>query len=433
MKDCSKCIRVWSAGVGVAVAGLLAFGGTVYGGSGDGLEVWLQPVEAHSKPGDINSPSVGTITPEGDEIILEKGGANVWLEIRIGNWDPDGLGVQFAGWDAFLDTSGFTSGLEGTLTLKSPECDGTQPDFGHADCEQALGPGTTIEPCTWPPCFCRLPLRWPPVTPTNCSPAFINVDRNDFITPGGLLAVNPVELRFGSVWFEGHSPPGTCSISGEVCRADIDCFIKSLDPADVCTGPFPAGGLYGGTLVIEVPDDAKGTFEIDLTDLVFVQPYPYEPIPLSAVTPAKITVQTGRCCFDPTSEDPACVDDVTWNECDALPGPREFTPGGVCADGCPTAEPCCLSDRSCEMLLPHQCAAEGGQVVDECLGDGDGDGFDDACPSGGIPAVDEIPTVSAWGLVIMALLLAVLGKAYFRRRGDVGSDLRDCPRPTDYK
>ena len=47
-----------------------------------------------------------------------------------------------------------------------------------------------------------------------------------------------------------------------------------------------------------------------------------------------------------------------------------------------------------------------------CLGDADADGIDDACDVGAGP----IPTVSTWGLGILALMLVVGAKVYFSRR-----------------
>jgi hypothetical protein len=70
----------------------------------------LMPVEAHPKPGDITGASVGEI--EGNEITLAKGGVNVWLEIRAGDFDPDDTGIQVSAWQVTVDTAGFTSGLE---------------------------------------------------------------------------------------------------------------------------------------------------------------------------------------------------------------------------------------------------------------------------------------------------------------------------------
>lgn len=67
-----------------------------------------------------------------------------------------------------------------------------------------------------------------------------------------------------------------------------------------------------------------------------------------------------------------------------------------------------MANRAC-------CAANGdtpkgaGSV---CLGDANGNGIDDACEE--YPGA--IPTVSAWGLLVLTLLLLVAAKVYFNRR-----------------
>jgi hypothetical protein len=55
-----------------------------------------------------------------------------------------------------------------------------------------------------------------------------------------------------------------------------------------------------------------------------------------------------------------------------------------------------------------------------CRGDADGDGLDDLCD------IDNIPTVSEWGLVIMTLLLLTCAKIYFGRRPVVVKVIADC-------
>jgi hypothetical protein len=73
---------------------------------------------------------------------------------------------------------------------------------------------------------------------------------------------------------------------------------------------------------------------------------------------------------------------------------------------------CTFPDKDCFETTPEVCDAIGGFYLGddtECLGDNDGDGRDDAC-------VGTIPTVSEWGLVILALLLLVGAKLHFGRR-----------------
>lgn len=113
---------------------------------------------------------------------------------------------------------------------------------------------------------------------------------------------------------------------------------------------------------------------------------------------------------------------------------------------------CCLPTGACEnRVLPQTCEAAGGASAgadDLCMGDMDGDGVDelcDLCPGvddavfgvltcrgSGAPCASDadcgpggmcrpacegtIPTVSQWGLVVLALLLLVGGKLFFQRR-----------------
>ncbi|MEE9294663.1 MAG: IPTL-CTERM sorting domain-containing protein, partial [Phycisphaerae bacterium] len=75
---------------------------------------------------------------------------------------------------------------------------------------------------------------------------------------------------------------------------------------------------------------------------------------------------------------------------------------------------CCLPDRTCtEGLTQSECLVLSGPgnflgIKAPCRGDTDGDGADDGC----LP----IPTVSEWGMSILALLLLIGLTVKFRRR-----------------
>ncbi len=82
----------------------------------------------------------------------------------------------------------------------------------------------------------------------------------------------------------------------------------------------------------------------------------------------------------------------------ATPVLCDLTVEGNCPE--PTGA-CCFPDGSCVVTLVTDCEAAGGRFQGDgavCLGDGDGDGIDDACEV-------KFPTVSAWGLVVITLLL----------------------------
>lgn len=73
---------------------------------------------------------------------------------------------------------------------------------------------------------------------------------------------------------------------------------------------------------------------------------------------------------------------------------------------------CCLANASCVELGPSDCDLSGGTFVGGvCAGDVGVDGVDDAIFSP--QCVSAIPTVSAWGLVVLALLLLTGAKLVF--------------------
>ena len=118
--------------------------------------------------------------------------------------------------------------------------------------------------------------------------------------------------------------------------------------------------------------------------------------------PGTICTTAQACCFPNdtcANVDPLCCGDLG---------------GTVTAGLCGGMQACCMDTGACYMADDACCTANGdtpkgaGSV---CLGDANGNGVDDACEEPGV-----IPTVSEWGLVILALSLLVAGKIYFSRR-----------------
>ncbi len=87
-----------------------------------GAEVALTPVSAS-----------GDHTIAGNEITIDGGGGNVELEIHISGWGPDLLFL----YDVYVDSSGFTSGSAGSLSIDCPLAGCASPcvfiDSGHPD------------------------------------------------------------------------------------------------------------------------------------------------------------------------------------------------------------------------------------------------------------------------------------------------------------
>ena len=170
----------------------------------------------------------------------------------MGDWDPDRTGTTLKAWQAYVETSGFSSGSAGALMLREVWC------TTDAQCEAAFGHGAR--------CNCS---GWPPYT---CCPAFIDYSRTDYI--------------FSSAAATGN----TCFSEDSICYGGT---LLSTDGI-----PSPGYETYGGTLALEVPASAGGRFTLDFS------PYPSllvdgegALIPLVGFIPAKITI--GGSLVDP--------------------------------------------------------------------------------------------------------------------------------------
>ncbi len=150
---------------------------------------------------------------------MQEGVRKVWLELRIGDWDPDDIGLQLKAYQVNIDGSSYGSGTQGRV--------GLAVDVDCSDdsvCEEAFGSAS----------YC--PKGVGPWWPNRCAYGFIDSSRNDFVFFGldSLLDADP----HGGMHFVS---------------------IVSSDPADD-PEPFPAEGLYAGTLVLYVTPSAQGTF-----------------------------------------------------------------------------------------------------------------------------------------------------------------------------
>ena len=284
-------------------------------------------------------PGVSVI---GNEVFLPAGGGRVWLEIKAGGWG------QLCRWGATVDSSGYATGSGDPLAPATELCDeeGIRPDD---PCENAFGPASTCDNAF-------------------CLAGFQDFGRSDFVIHSAVPFVD------------------TCTL--DYAYGSVQC----LGPWCFCTGD--EGRIhYGGTLVLDVPCDARGTYTIgfdpDWTAIDNWSP------PTLSLGSARITVGNTEgpdlCCMPSgacTPLAPAC--------CQAAQGVivqsglvcegdvDQDGLDGVCGDGCPD-DP--------DKTEPGLC----GCGVLENPVDTDGDGVADRC--GAIPAVSE------WGLVVFGLLL----------------------------
>ncbi len=283
------------------------------------VTISLVPVSGDAPPEQNPTPEGWSIS--GNEIIMESGGRNIWLEIKIGDWDPDDAGVRLRAWQATLvEPGGYSSGLQGTLTPLA-----AFPCTTDAECEGPFGTGAR---CSSPG------AGYPGI----CRAYFIGTSRTDYVFFGVPAISGATSHIYNIVNFGGH--------------------VLSLEDAADDPEPFPPEGLYAGTLVLEVPTDALGTFTVGPLQRGYenaLSDQNFDFIPLIGLVPAQITVELGQCCYGVNTEQPECIDAVTRDECNAQQR-SYFILGNTCADECLD---CLLSSPP----TPAQIPGAGGNLV----------------------------------------------------------------------
>ena len=195
-----------------------------------GAEVTLVPVDAS-----------GVFTLAGNEITLDGGGQRVTFEVFLSGWDPNLDGIpQLRAYQAVVDPLTYESGTRGVL---SPALIGCSTS---SDCAAALGGSCSI---TGNPCFatadCPFPqfgevcqgpaCDFPIGVGGACRPAFISSGRLDYVF-ASVTDLPVVDLSTPS--FRYASAAQSASVA---------------DPGTL---------QYAGTLALDVPVDALGTFTV---------------------------------------------------------------------------------------------------------------------------------------------------------------------------
>ena len=200
--------------------------------------------------------------------------------------------------------------------------------------------------------------------------------------------------------------PSDPSATGEA-TADDDCgTVPDIDYADqapvhvqYCPTTTNTTRVWTATDECGIPATCEQVIEI------------IEPIP------------AGYCC-NPTDGTLTVIDDgdpCTEDICNELTGAVTHPDNGLC-------HACCnlYGIGTCDLTLQAVCpdAAENFHIGEDCSTDSDGDGVADPCDM--CPGVDDtvygpncgaaIPTMSEWGLLVLALLMLSAGKVYFGTR-----------------
>lgn len=268
----------------------------VDGGVADGAlpYIRLTPVAGVGTADDANV-DIDTV---GGTMIVRIPPKRAYLEWRVDGWGtlPPGSNLLKTAQGQF-NAAGLSSGAGAPLTHTNVAC------TTQADCAAALGASSNALTC---------------MGGTTCENAYQNNTRADF--PFGLTGI---------------------SACNNIDNNRI-CGVTTLG-ADLADG---AGEMYFGTLALEVPGGAAGTYTLGLLiDGTFIQDQNSSQPPLAKLGDATITIPTGRCCFGIGGAQEGCVEDVTAANCQGRPQPSLFDtpPGSTCADEC--AE--CLNNAMC--------------------------------------------------------------------------------------
>ncbi len=357
--------------------------------------------------------------PAENEITLYGAGQTVAVDVLLSGWDQDGDGVPAVRLaEGYLDCGTYESDIAGILTPLDVPCNHTNHDTGI--CTGAL------------------------------------TERPDFIQTNALAYI------CGCTVLE----PCPDGVSNE-----IGCGCVVIAGSDAVESDFP-DGAYTMTFAVEVSGGARGQFALGLDPVrSLVRDTDGNLIPVGNIVPALITIVPGRCCGGHEPNSTTCLDHVTRDEC-LFGGPDAFVPGGLCSlvdsdgdgvddacDVCSGGDDALDSDGDgvadfcdpCPLDSPNDTDGDGVCDSDDlCPGsddtldfdadgvpdfcdlcpldnpnDTDGDGVcntDDLCQGfddnedangNGIPDGCEsiaVPTVSTWGLLVLALGLLVLAK-----------------------
>lgn len=204
-----------------------------------GASVALQPVRAS-----------GTHTIIGNEIFLPSGDQRVFIEVRVAGWGPQFLKTV----QVEIDSSGYQN--DNSMIVPAVEPCAGRNSTGHSQCAQALEFGSRCDVPSFP-----LPAQF-------CEPGFQNTTRPDWIGYGfsvfSAVDISTLNYRYGTT----TSPDFPITDPGE--------------------------SRYLGTLMLDVPPGASGTFLVGIVPgYTFMkdgtQPM-NQPIPISLLVPARITI-----------------------------------------------------------------------------------------------------------------------------------------------
>ena len=341
----------------------------------------------------LDAPFIPGATVVGNEIRLPKGGVNVELEIIASGWG--GMGDEIVAIQAIIDPSGY---LGANATPIQPY---NLIPLGYPS---IIGPGAfqTFRVCE--------------VSRRDCNPGMIPCAPSE-----GACIFSPRFLFYplgpDPIFYAFTFPLGSeYGIVADTIQPG--CLV---DPGPG-TDPFDYG--YVGTLILQIPSEAIGTYEVffrEGIDWSFWLDCNALNVNLPQLISARITILD---CDQDGVSDGQEVDDGTAEDCDTnfVPDDCQAILDGALddTDGDGTPDPCDGCPNDPLKIEPGICGC--GKVDSTAESDGDGvidcldlcPGVDDSVFAPG--CIAAIPATSSWGLLILALVFLVAAKTAFAHR-----------------
>lgn len=339
--------------------------------SGAGATVTLQPVPPKTVPAS-NYPAGSTIV--GQTLTLSETPARVWIEVHLTGWnlvarggfarrsgdlaaqvaidatDADGDGGGYDGDRA--DCMGAPSLGAGDLfpaivpcNLGTCQGDASRTCLANLDCTGGTGPCINVHG------ECRAALSGVTASCPRGEPSRCMAPRPPFFPAGGPVCEFAFHDECDPHWI-GTGAANASAVDFTTINTRMGYV---TEPGEVSTDFGPS---YIGTLVLDVPTDAKGVYVIDLHDvLTYLQNEKANLLPIAALNPAVIDVPCGACCVDVGLPTFHCEERLSKAECEALPGSNRVFRAGLTCDYCCN----CVSDDQCEdadVCTEDVCSAE---------------------------------------------------------------------------
>jgi len=180
----------------------------------------------------------GTHTIEENTILLQSGGQTVTLHFMVSDWDPDQTGVTVGSFQGTVDPAGY---LGVNADTPRPYIDLGPLGYPVTPSDGAFQALKVCSDDLVPPLFETFDPLSNCQTNADCPTGFVCVERPDY------------------VYFGLENVP-------TVTHSTLAYSWSSATPPPDCPGTDRTTKYYGGTLILDVPADAIGTYTIGFVD-----------------------------------------------------------------------------------------------------------------------------------------------------------------------